>query len=95
MIVTGFVAMTIQSISAAWEFVWAMGAGVGAVLILRWFWWRINAWSELSAMATSLVLAVALVLRDWWTYSNVSLKGSNLVAVGPLKPGKKEKAFGS
>jgi solute:Na+ symporter, SSS family len=81
MIVTGFVAMTIQSISAAWEFVWAMGAGVGAVLILRWFWWRINAWSELSAMATSLVLAVTLVLRDWWTGDKLPLYLRALIVV--------------
>jgi len=32
------------------------GAGMGAVLILRWFWWRINAWSEISAMIAPLVI---------------------------------------
>ena len=37
-------------ISDAWKFVLAMSAGIGLVLILRWFWWRINAWSEISAM---------------------------------------------
>jgi len=35
------------SIARAWEFIWAMGCGIGPVLILRWFWWRINAWSEM------------------------------------------------
>ncbi len=37
------------SISGVWEFVLECGAGLGGVLILRWYWWRINAWSELSA----------------------------------------------
>jgi len=37
-------------ISDAWKFVIAMSTGIGLVLILRWFWWRINAWSEISAM---------------------------------------------
>lgn len=37
------------SISKVWEFIIECGAGLGLVLILRWFWWRINAWSEISA----------------------------------------------
>jgi len=39
----------IKSISGAWEFIIQAGAGLGLVLILRWYWWRINAWSEISA----------------------------------------------
>jgi len=60
MLVSGYVALQITSITAAWELLWAMGAGIGAVLILRWFWWRINAWSEISALSASLVIAAAL-----------------------------------
>ncbi len=52
------VAYFLTSIGKAWLFVWAMGAGIGPVLILRWFWWRISAWSELAALATSVLLAV-------------------------------------
>ncbi len=63
-VVGAAVSLTIDRISAAWEFYWAMGAGVGAVLILRWFWWRINAWSELSALGTSLLLAIGMAVRD-------------------------------
>ena len=48
------------SIEGAWRFLLAIGAGTGLVLILRWYWWRINAWSEISAMVASL--AVSLVL---------------------------------
>lgn len=39
----------LTSIKAVWEFVFQCGAGLGMVLILRWYWWRINAWSEISA----------------------------------------------
>ncbi len=52
-----WVAFSLTSIGRAWLFVWAMGAGIGPVLILRWFWWRINAWSEISALVTSLLIA--------------------------------------
>ncbi len=37
-------------ISDAWKFILACSGGIGLVLILRWFWWRINAWSEIAAM---------------------------------------------
>ncbi len=39
-----------QRISDAWKFILACSGGIGLVLILRWFWWRINAWSEIAAM---------------------------------------------
>jgi SSS family solute:Na+ symporter len=51
------VAFYLTSIGKAWLFVWAMGAGIGPVLILRWFWWRISAWSEIAALAASVVMA--------------------------------------
>jgi Na+/proline symporter len=41
-------------IDAAWQLLLALGAGVGAVFVLRWFWWRINAWSEIAAMVGSI-----------------------------------------
>jgi len=46
----------ITKISGAWEFIINASAGMGAVLILRWYWWRINAWSEISAMIIPLVI---------------------------------------
>jgi Na+/proline symporter len=48
------------SIEGAWRFLLAIGAGTGLVLILRWYWWRINAWSEISAMIASLVVSLVL-----------------------------------
>ena len=56
MIVSVFVTLFIERISGAWEFIMEAGAGVGLVLILRWFWWRINAWSEISAMVVPFIV---------------------------------------
>ena len=46
------------SIEGAWKFLIAVGAGTGLVLILRWYWWRINAWSEISAMTASFIVSL-------------------------------------
>ena len=48
------------TIEAGWRILLAIGAGTGLVLILRWYWWRINAWSELVAMGASLVVSIAV-----------------------------------
>jgi solute:Na+ symporter, SSS family len=45
-----FVTLTINSVASAWGFLMQCGAGVGGVLILRWYWLRINVWSEITAM---------------------------------------------
>jgi Na+/proline symporter len=57
-----FVTWQLTSIEQAWRFLLAMGAGTGLVLILRWYWWRINAWSEISAMVTSFAVATVAML---------------------------------
>jgi len=56
MLVSLVVTLLISKISGAWAFIIECGAGVGLVLILRWFWWRINAWSEISAMITPFII---------------------------------------
>jgi SSS family solute:Na+ symporter len=48
----------LTSIEGAWKFLIALGAGTGLVLILRWYWWRINAWSEISAMTASFIVSL-------------------------------------
>ncbi len=50
----------VTSISAAWGFLMSCGAGLGLVLILRWYWWRINAWSEISATVAPFIAMIAL-----------------------------------
>ncbi len=46
----------LTTISGAWIFILNTSAGLGGVLILRWYWWRINAWSEISAMIAPLFI---------------------------------------
>jgi Na+/proline symporter len=46
----------LTTVSGAWVFIINASAGIGAVLILRWYWWRINAWSEISAMIAPLII---------------------------------------
>jgi len=65
MVLAAFTALKMQSISKAWEFIFSMGAGIGLVLILRWFWWRINAWSEITALPTSISVTISLEVLAW------------------------------
>jgi solute:Na+ symporter, SSS family len=57
---TGYTAMQLTSIKQGWDLVLNVGFGTGAVYILRWYWWRINAWSEISAMIAAAAMAVGL-----------------------------------
>jgi SSS family solute:Na+ symporter len=70
-LVSGYVAEKLVSISQGWQIVLGIGAGTGAVLILRWYWWRINAWSEISATVVAAVVTVWL--------ANISFAGSSAV----------------
>ncbi|TAF68122.1 MAG: sodium:proline symporter [Cytophagales bacterium] len=49
MVVAFAVTTQISTLEGAFQFMIEAGAGLGAVLILRWYWWRINAWSEITA----------------------------------------------
>ena len=57
MLVAGVTSLFMNSIAGAWKFLIALNAGIGLVQILRWYWWRINAWSEIAAMVTSAVVS--------------------------------------
>src|SRR6266516_230974 len=59
-VVSAAVAFRIESIGGAWKLLIITGAGTGAVLLLRWYWWRINAWSEVSAMIAAFAVSVLL-----------------------------------
>ena len=56
------VTLNMHRITGAWELLLGLGAGTGLVYLLRWFWWRINAWSEIAAMTTALVVTVGVKL---------------------------------
>lgn len=62
MLVGVFATLNIQSIKSAWEFLLNAGAGLGFVLILRWYWWRISAWSEITATVSPLIVYTFLRL---------------------------------
>jgi solute:Na+ symporter, SSS family len=54
------VTVFMNQVSQAWQFLLMLGAGAGLVYILRWYWWRVSAWSEVSAMASALIVSVIL-----------------------------------
>ena len=58
MVISGVVTLNIGTVEGAWKFLLAIGAGTGLVYLLRWYWWRVNAWSEVSAMAAALVFSL-------------------------------------
>lgn len=66
-VMAGWVAFHAQSVGTIFTFIIAIGTGPGAVLILRWFWWRINAWAEIASMVAGLVIALLLYIPqvDW------------------------------
>ena len=61
-IVSAILTYYMDSIAGAWKLLIVTGAGTGTVLILRWYWWRINAWSEVSAMIAAFVVSITLQL---------------------------------
>ena len=70
-LVSGYTASQLSSIGAGWNVVLEIGFGTGAVYILRWYWSRINAWSEISAMIASAGVT--------WALRGVAFSGSDAV----------------
>jgi solute:Na+ symporter, SSS family len=58
MVLSATLALAMSSALDAFEILLQIGAGTGLIFILRWFWWRINAYTEISAMAISFVVAI-------------------------------------
>jgi Na+/proline symporter len=69
-VVSIVVTFYMTSIGEAWKWMLSVGAGTGGVLLLRWYWWRINAWSEISAMMAALVVSVVLQAGFGWNADN-------------------------
>jgi SSS family solute:Na+ symporter len=65
MLVAGFFALQLSNALQGFQILLQVGAGTGLIFILRWFWWRINAISEVVAMVVSFVVAVGLQLGDF------------------------------
>ncbi len=66
MLVSAVITSYLSSIAFAWKLLLVTGAGTGGVLLLRWYWWRINAWSEVSAMIAAAVVSLTLQLGLRW-----------------------------
>ncbi len=63
MVIAGVFALTfLEDATQAFKILLLSGAGTGAIYILRWFWWRINAWTEIVAMVVATVVAFGIVL---------------------------------
>ena len=91
-VLMGFVALALTNALQAFQILLQIGAGTGLVFILRWFWWRINAWSEISAMILSFAVALWLIGGlgpfSWpvpdWTPSGQLVAGVFITTVGWL-----------
>jgi len=66
MLLAGTVALWLESARQAFMIILQIGAGTGLLFLLRWFWWRINPWSELTAMIVSLLVAVYFQFVHVW-----------------------------
>ncbi|MGB5431018.1 sodium:solute symporter family protein [Eudoraea sp.] len=62
MVLSALLALLLQNALQLFEVLLVFGAGTGLIFILRWFWWRINAWSEITAMFASGIISIVLKL---------------------------------
>jgi len=69
LILSGIAAWQMDSISNAWIYIIEIMSGVAIIGMLRWYWWRINAWSEITSMISALILANGLIILNI-LYSN-------------------------
>jgi solute:Na+ symporter, SSS family len=62
MVAAGATTFVLDSARASFELMLSIGAGTGLLYLLRWFWWRINAWCEITAMVSSFLLAIGFAV---------------------------------
>jgi SSS family solute:Na+ symporter len=82
MLAASAMTLVLDSARTAFDLLLSIGAGTGLLYLLRWYWWRINAFSEIAAMASSFLLAVgvfALKAAGWEVPSHVALLGTVLL----------------
>jgi len=80
-ILSGYTAAHISSIQSAWQLLLGMGAGTGGVLLLRWYWWRVNAWSEISSMIAAFVVSMSLQRVTFSGNSSVVFAKTTMITV--------------
>jgi SSS family solute:Na+ symporter len=64
MVLAAATTYVLDTARASFELLMSIGAGTGLLYLLRWFWWRINAWAEIAAMAGSFVIAVGFFIAS-------------------------------
>ena len=64
MILAALLTYVLDTARASFQLMMSVGAGTGLIYLLRWFWWRVNAWSEISAMVSSFVVAVGFFVAN-------------------------------
>ena len=91
-----FITSLLETITGAWQFLIECGAGVGLVFLLRWFWWRVNAWSEIFALIapfiaysyikfyTAIEFPISLYYIVLWT-TVIWISGTLLTSPVPLE----------
>src|SRR5690606_22758090 len=62
MVVAGLLTFVLDTAQEAFQLLLSIGAGTGLIYLLRWFWWRINAWCEITAMIASFVVALGFFI---------------------------------
>lgn len=66
MVFSVLLALVLENALQAFQYLLMIGAGTGLIYILRWFWWRINAWSELAAMIGAVTYSVTFILIEYF-----------------------------
>lgn len=82
MVAAALITFVLESARTSFELLMSVGAGTGLLYLLRWFWWRINAWSEIAAMAGSFVIAMAFFLTARFGGPSFPAHVTLLVTVG-------------
>lgn len=92
MVLASFFALYMQSALSAFNILLQIGAGTGLLFLLRWFWWRINAFSEITAMIVSFLVAIFFLILSNYHNSQIDLliasgldRVDAIQKVGPLK----------
>jgi Na+/proline symporter len=64
MVIGGFLTFALDTAQHAFQLLLSIGAGTGLLYLLRWFWWRVNAWCEIAAMVSSFVVALGFFIAE-------------------------------
>jgi Na+/proline symporter len=85
MVVSAILALFLQDAMQIFKFILMFGAGTGLIFILRWFWWRINAWSEISAMFSSAIVSYVFSFTaiGTWLFTHNNAMGIEVEGLMP------------